>query len=305
MRETKYSIIIPHKNSFESLKRLLSTIPKSDDFQVIVVDDNSEPDEKDKLVGCKFNGNVNVIFNKDSVGAGKARNIALETALGKWILFADADDFFTSNLEVLLEEFYTTEQDIVYFGTTSIFNDTGLEGNRHQRYMALVTDYLKDINNEDKLRYYYTPPWSKMIRREIVVNNKIYFEEIIASNDILFSLKLAYYARSITASDNILYIITMSAGSLTNSFSKRHFDSKFNAALRANKFLCSIKKKRYQQSILYFLAKSYKFGLKYMIYVICLLVKNRSNILIGFEKIFEYKKVLNQRENSKYLVKKD
>jgi hypothetical protein len=164
---------------------------------------------------------------------------------------------------------------------------------------------INDNSKEDALKYFYTPPWSKMIRTEVVNKNNIRFEEIIASNDIYFSLKLAYHANAISVSDKILYIITVSPGSLTNSFSYRHFDAKFNAALRANKFLCSINKKRYQQSILYFLAKSYNFGIMYSLTVIYKLIKNRSNIFIGMEKSFSYKKVLNQRENRKYLVKKD
>tara|TARA_B110001450_G_C17664172_1_gene498721 strand:- start:3466 stop:4383 length:918 start_codon:yes stop_codon:yes gene_type:complete len=305
MNEIRYSIIIPHKNSFGLLLRLLQTIPDRKVFEVIIVDDNSNSQEKSKFQKHSFNENVILIFNKRSEGAGKARNIALKRVSGKWIIFADADDFFTDKLNFLLEEHYNSPQDIIYFGTNSIFNDTEFEANRHERYMSLVSEYIKNNKNEDSLRYFYTPPWGKMIRTEIVIKNNIHFEEIIASNDIHFSLKLAYHAKSITASHEVLYIITVSPGSLTNSFSYNHFDAKFNAALRANKFLCSINKKKHQQSILYFLAKSYKFGIEYLLVVIYRLIKNRSNIFIGFEKVINYKKVLNQRENMKYLVKKD
>ncbi len=51
MREISYSIIIPHKNSAKLLQYCLDSIPIRDDVQVIVVDDNSEP-EKVKL-GCR------------------------------------------------------------------------------------------------------------------------------------------------------------------------------------------------------------------------------------------------------------
>jgi len=305
MKEIKYSIIIPHKNSFELLLRLLQTIPKHRDFEVIIVDDNSDFHEKKKLKSHSFNENVVLIFNEKSEGAGKARNMALKKVFGKWIIFADADDFFTNKLSSLLEEYYDASQDIIYFGTNSIFSDTGLQANRHERYMNLVCKYVEDNKKEDELKYFYTPPWSKMIRTEIVIKNNICFEEIIASNDMYFSLKSAYHADTITASDKILYIITVTQGSLTNSFSRTHFDAKLNACIRANTFLCSINKKKYQQSILYFLAKSYKFGVKYMFSVIYKLFRNRSNLFIGLKKIINYKKVLNQRENIKYLVKKD
>lgn len=43
------SIIIPHKNSSALLERLLMSIPSNDEFEVIVVDDNSKKCEKENL----------------------------------------------------------------------------------------------------------------------------------------------------------------------------------------------------------------------------------------------------------------
>ena len=41
----RYSIIIPHYNSFLLLRRCLDSIPKREAVQVIVVDDNSDKKE--------------------------------------------------------------------------------------------------------------------------------------------------------------------------------------------------------------------------------------------------------------------
>tara|TARA_R110002049_G_scaffold2365_2_gene17253 strand:- start:10348 stop:11283 length:936 start_codon:yes stop_codon:yes gene_type:complete len=304
MNEIKYSIIIPHKNSFDLLCKLLKSIPICDSYQVIVIDDNSEFHETEKLKNNAFNDNVKILYNYNSEGAGKARNIGLKEAEGKWVLFADADDFFSDGIEMLLEKYFESRCDIIYFGTTSNYIDTNKIAYRHERYMNLVNDFINDNSKEDALKYFYTPPWSKLIRRKIIEENNIKFEEIITSNDIYFSLKSAFYATSICATSDILYNITVNYGSLTNSISLNHFDTRLNAALRANKFLCSINKKKYQQSVLYFLAKSYMFGFKYVILVCTKLFRNRSNLFIGMSKIFNIRKVLNQRENRNYLEKK-
>lgn len=42
MNQIKYSIIIPHKDIVQLLVRCLKSIPDTEDFQVIVVDDNSK-----------------------------------------------------------------------------------------------------------------------------------------------------------------------------------------------------------------------------------------------------------------------
>lgn len=296
----KYSIIIPHKNSFNKLLILLETIPKSGSFQIIIVDDNSNENEKNKLINYCFHDNCTIVYNPISEGAGKARNIALNIALGKWIVFADADDLFSENINSLLDTYFNVEDDIIYFGTSSVYSGTKKLAYRHERYMNLVNDYIHDYNKCDSLKYFFTPPWSKMVKRDLIEKHQIYFEEIIASNDMLFSLKCAYFARSISANCEVLYIITVSPGSLTSNFSKEYFWVKFNATLRANQFLVSISKFKFQQSVLYFLAKSCQFGFVFFIKVLNKIIENRSNLFIGLEKLINLNKVLVEREHKNF-----
>jgi glycosyltransferase involved in cell wall biosynthesis len=42
--EINYTIIIPHKNIPHLLQRCLDSIPRRNDLQIIVVDDNSDED---------------------------------------------------------------------------------------------------------------------------------------------------------------------------------------------------------------------------------------------------------------------
>ena len=84
-----YSIIIPHKNCPDLLKRLLDSIPERDDVQIIVVDDNSDEGKKPSI--DRKDTEVILLDAERSKGAGRARNVGLEHAEGKWLLFADAD----------------------------------------------------------------------------------------------------------------------------------------------------------------------------------------------------------------------
>lgn len=90
-----YTIIIPHKNIPDLLERCLHTIPTRDDLEVIIIDDNSDPDKVDLE---HFRGSnrpdTTVIFDKSGKGAGHARNLGLKKALGEKLIFADADDYF-------------------------------------------------------------------------------------------------------------------------------------------------------------------------------------------------------------------
>ena len=86
---TTFSVVIPHHNIPLLLQRCLDSIPDTPDIQVIVVDDNSSDSVVDfsKFPG-KDRKHTTVILDKAGGGAGHARNVGLEHAIGKWLVFA-------------------------------------------------------------------------------------------------------------------------------------------------------------------------------------------------------------------------
>ena len=121
-----FTVIIPHKNTPVLLQRCLDSIPLRDDLEVIVVDDDSDPAivDFDHFPG-KERKDTTVIFDKSGKGAGHARNIGLEHAKGKWLLFADADDYFYPEAFYELDKFKDSDYDIVYFYCNSRDGVTG------------------------------------------------------------------------------------------------------------------------------------------------------------------------------------
>ena len=117
--EYTYTIIIPHKNIPLLLQRCLDSVPLRNDVQIIVVDDGSSSNVVDFT---NFPGtdreNVEIIFTKDGKGAGYARNCGLLQAKGKWLLFADADDFFLPDFLKTLDRYCSTDYDLITFRAT-------------------------------------------------------------------------------------------------------------------------------------------------------------------------------------------
>lgn len=230
--EINYSIIIPHKNLPDLLKRCLKSIPRRDDVQIIVVDDNSDPSIVDfehfPGVGEKC---VEVYFTKEGKGAGYARNVGLEHAKGKWLLFADADDFFTTNIDSLMNKYVNSEHDIIFFNAESRYSDSLEPAQRNIRLNHLIL-----YENVQKLKYQFYPPWCKIIKRELQYKNKIYFSETMAANDVVFSVTSGFFCKSCHVDQTIGYCITYRNGSLENGTASEIILDRIFISLEINKF---------------------------------------------------------------------
>ena len=242
--QNKYlvSIIIPHYNSPKLLERLLESIPNRSDFQVIVVDDSSTKD-RELLEVCKEkHSSERCLFLRNETGknsAGTCRNIGLDNAKGKWLLFADADDVFTPETEKILEPFMQSEYDIVFFTPTSFDYSIGQKVKRHEDVAKLIDNYLnvQDREAELRLRYFHVCPWSKLISRSLVVEHNIRFDATMVSNDVMFSTKCGHYAKEITAVTEEIYCVTRTAGSLVTQTSEKNFDIRTNVLIDKYLFL--------------------------------------------------------------------
>lgn len=214
----KFSIVIPHKNTPELLQRLLDSIPQRDDFEVIIVDDNSNPD----IVNFKrFPGenrlNTHILFTKEGKGAGYARNVGMEHARGEWIIFADADDFFTENIETLFDEYYSSDADIIYFKHKNVLSDNiQIECTRCHEFNDVMTGNWPDKDKELFFRCRHNVPWAKMIKANFIKQHNIRYEEVHYSNDIVFNITAGCQAKKVQLVNQYIYVLTERQGSLTS-----------------------------------------------------------------------------------------
>lgn len=235
MGEINYSIIIPHNNIPDLLRRCLNSIPRRNDIQIIVVDDNSDPEKVDFENFPGFGEKcVEVYFTKEGKGAGYARNAGLKHAKGKWLLFADADDFFEKDFIMSLDKYVISDFDVIYFNSRDVDADT-LEESSLNRY---IQQYLSCKLSMRMLPFYIVVPWGKMIRREFIVKNKIYFEEISVSNDVLFSYQLGCNSQNVEVSSDIIYnYLLKRKGALTSNLSEDVFVTRFKVMVNGNQYL--------------------------------------------------------------------
>lgn len=242
MKQIELSIIIPHFNTPDLLERLLNSIPKGKNIQILVIDDNSDRClvEYNQLIR-KWESVVEFFKNdKDIKGAGTCRNIGLSHAKGRWILFADADDYFLDKMYEIVSKYFNTDYEVIYFIPTSVNSDNDHLSNRHEIYEKLINDYLKNPSYENMVKMKSKPintPWSKLFQKDFIERNSILFDEVLYSNDIMFLTKVGCYSRNIFASKEKIYCVSRTDGSLTTQLNWDSFYQRTQEYIKTCKFL--------------------------------------------------------------------
>jgi glycosyltransferase involved in cell wall biosynthesis len=262
------------------------SIPNQDNIEIIVVDDLSNQEYLEpvnKLYDVR--DNIIVVYAKDNKGAGYARNKGIEIARGKWLLFADADDFFEKDFVRILDSYKDERYDIVYYNAVSCYSDTYISANRHNDIDEKIKRYVNgDIFSENTLRFFFYYPYCKMIKRDLVLANNVKYDEIPITNDVMFSLMVGYFAKEIMAVDYPIYCITVRSDSISRNRSEEYFDYRVDTALRVDKFMRSIGVKNCRYSIFEYIVQSRRYGLRKIFEIAKRGIKNESNIFTGMEK---------------------
>ena len=215
MNNITYTFIIPHKNSPDFLQRCVNSIPRRNDIQIIVVDDNSSIDVVD-WNSFKFADErcIELVHTKGCKSAGAVRNEGLKYVKGKWILFADCDDFFNGGLLVAMDQYKDSGLDVLFFNVDCVDGETGKLSNVYRGYQELVSGYENDKSLLEKIRY-AKPPWTKMVNKKFIDHYSIQFEDVLLGNDIWYSYQVGYFAKEVEVLDKCLYVYTINANSIS------------------------------------------------------------------------------------------
>ncbi len=297
--EIRISVIIPQRDSLNTLGKLLKSIPERDDIEVIVVDNTPMPVTKDDIA---VDRNYTLLWSAPERHAGGARNVGMENANGQWLVFADADDYFADGAFDVFFSKIDSDVDIVYSCMRGVYLDSDEKCDRGKEWTALVRGYLDKSLTEEDLRLRFASPVCKMIRRELVERHNLKYDEIRAGNDVYFSISSGFLARRIDAVPDITYVVTLSKNSLTHIKSSEVLIARMYARLHCNEFLREHGFYNRQGSILFLLYKSLSFGLKPFFQCIALNVRFRQNPFVGISRMRKsYYKKKEQKERDKRL----
>lgn len=187
---SKISIVIPVFNAALYISRCIESFLNQTfkDFELILVNDGSTDCTNEILYNYSQLDARIIVIDKENKGVSAARQTGLETAKGKYLIFADSDDWVEPcMLDSLYEKAENENSDIVI---CDFYIDASKTSRRivHQLPSEFCTNsIIKDLIT-GKL---HGATWNKLYKRSIIADRNIKFpQDLNYCEDLWFNCEL-------------------------------------------------------------------------------------------------------------------
>ena len=204
----KISVIIPIYNDEKYLSSCIEHIINQkigfENIQLILIDDNSSDKSYSIALSYQQKFPNNIILQKLDINSGyggKPRNIGIDIAEGKYLMFSDSDDFFAENaFEIMYNAIESKEADFII----SNWNYADYDGKPWSKPVfdtEKFQDFKLAINDYTNSFYVMNSSMcNKIFNREFILKNKIRCLEDVPGEDTYFSMS------AFLSSQNVYYI---------------------------------------------------------------------------------------------------
>lgn len=229
------SIIMPVYNVEKHLSRAIESAlnQTKQDCEIILVNDGSTDGSAEI---CEEYARKEPLFiqviHQENQGSGAARNSGLDHATGKYIYFADPDDYFKPTLihhNVKIAE--ERNADVVVFGYT-------IEKEEEPNEREEKLPNLPHLNSKEEFRkhfrnfYHFSPYslWNKLYRKEFLIANGISFTHQSLGQDALFNIEVFKELGRVAFNRRSYYHYVMHNESAVNRYRPDRFALEYNIA---------------------------------------------------------------------------
>lgn len=276
------SVIIPVYNAELWLEQALESVFNQtyQNKEVICINDHSIDHSLEILRKYEKKGMIKVIDHKVNIGPGASRNEGIEIARGEYIHFLDADDYLIDKnfYSIAVEKLTDFDLDLFVFNNFELDDKTGSYLEERQRrarfiYKRNELNHVLNGNEIEARKLFLDPfPWTKIIRKSILLENGVKFPEKIFWEDTAFSQELSLVLKRVWISDRKFLAYRINVDSSTSS----NMDKKWKDIVPMHETIYA-----------FMAAKSFleKYKVKYLIFCYqSLLLFYLSNISVQFKE---------------------
>ncbi len=227
-----FSIIVPVYNVEAYLRECVNSVLNQTyaDFEIILVDDGS-PDMCPRICDTYQERDDRVrVVHKANGGLSEARNFGIDAAQGHYILFLDGDDYW-DDLSALYQIKQELEKghfstDVMLFQAKLLYPDGTLLSDRGK-----FIDTFFEMDRTEQLEYMSAnglligSACSKVVKREFIRKNHLYFKEGLKSEDIDWIIRVADCLPKYQYTDQYFYIYRRGrCGSITSNVDEAYLN---------------------------------------------------------------------------------
>lgn len=266
-RVPKISIIILVYNVERYVEKCMRSLfgQTFEDIEFIIIDDGSS----DKSIDIVKNlldyypnrkENVKIIIHEKNLGTSVSRRQGILEARGEYVIYCDSDDWVEPNMfETMYSVAKKRDADLVSCGCF-IHTSKGVIEKKH-----ISENELNNFKIDNLEGVLYSSLWDKLVKRSLIVDNKILpFENINYWEDLGMTIRMRFFSKKTICIQNIFYNYNkLNDSSLCTTFSFENILEQVNCAREIEKFFIDQNsEKRYSLELNYlkFISKNRLFG---------------------------------------------
>jgi len=195
------SIIIPVYNVEACLAECLDSVFSQDltDCEVIAVNDGATDGSRAILAQYQTIHPEFIIIDQPNKGLSGARNSGMARAKGEYLYFLDSDDYLLPNaVSTIIKSIQSTKAEVIGFNATANGDTVYIPSFKVSDKAKTGIDYFVDFYAENGI-YPTVNVWLYTYKKSFLVNNNHTFKEGLFHEDVLFTMRTFYYAKSIAA----------------------------------------------------------------------------------------------------------
>ena len=196
----KLSIIIPVYNVEPYLVECLNSVFLQDlsDCEVITINDGSTDYSRQILSEYLDRYPTLVIIDQDNKGLSAARNTGMACAKGEYLYFLDSDDYMTpSAIDTIIKAINSTKAEVIVFNAMANGETIYIPSFKVSDSVKSGIDFLCDFFIDNGFYPYVNVP-VYVYQKGFLNNKQLSFKVGMYHEDILFSLLVFYYSKSVS-----------------------------------------------------------------------------------------------------------
>lgn len=298
--DCKISIVMPVYNVEKyiniSINSILSQTYKN--FELLLIDDGSKDNCPKICDEFAQNDNRIRVIHKENGGLSDARNCGIKNATGDYIMFFDSDDYLSSEmaLEYIVDKIEKEKRDVVMFFFKYSFENRDVNGiveyNSNYKNIKLngktKSEQLEELV---KNNVYISSAVVKVVRRQLFIDNDLYFVKGIYSEDVDWSARLMIYAKSFSLLNESLYVYRQRDLSISQTVKKKTIVDISNNVIKCINLADKVSED-YKESYMNYV--SYQYITFLNVYLLC-----KDDVKYKLKEMKSYSDILKYHWNSK------